>query len=267
MPANDSARAWPRVAAIAVAAVAGIAAVVLTQAPAELFAPAVASRTQGHVQLADVSGTIWRGQAAIVLTPGDPEATTRTRLPGQISWRIDPRQLFLGMLDVTVRNEALLDAPLALRLDAAGNGTIDADRLRLPASTLVGLGAPWTTIQPGGELELQWDTLHIAGDTLHGGLRAEWTGASSRLSPVVPFGHYRVVTDGIYPGATLRLETLSGPMELTGSGTIAGGNRLQFHGSAQVRPGTDTQVAAQLSGLISLLGVRNANGATLTFGM
>lgn len=267
MAANGSPRAWPRIAAIVAAALAGIAAVVLSQAPADLLALAIASRTRDRVQLADATGTVWRGQAAVVLTPGDVGATARARLPGTVSWRIDPWQLLLGTLDLTVRDDALLDSPLALRLDSARNATIDANRLRLPAAVLMGLGAPWTTIQPGGELEVQWDTLHLSGESLRGGLRAEWSGASSRLSPVVPFGHYRVVTDGIYPGATVRLETLSGPMELTGSGTIAGGNRLQFHGTAQVRPGTDPQVAAQLSGLVSLLGVRSASGATLTIGM
>jgi general secretion pathway protein N len=253
---------------LAIAATALVAAlvVVLAQAPAGLVASAVRSWSAGRVALGDPSGTLWDGQADLILTNGDRDSSFRTRLPGRTAWHISPWRLLLGSLDLTLTNAAALDAPLALRMDRAANATVDANRLRVPAEILVGLGAPWNTIRPGGELQLEWDTLHLQSGALLGNLRAEWIDASSGLSPVVPFGHYRLQADGFFDGAQLQLDTISGPMEMTGSGTIADGKHLRFRGSAGVQPGTDESVATQLSGLISLLGRRDGDRAILNFG-
>lgn len=259
-----------RVLAVLAAALAGAALVALTQAPAALLAGAVRAHTGGRVTLGDPSGTAWNGQADIILSDASVdavrEATVRTRVPGRTAWRIDAWRLLIGTLGITLENPAALDSPLVLRADLGGNATIEADHLRLPASLLVGLGAPWNTIRPGGEITLEWDTLHLQAGELRGRLQAEWVGASSGLSPVVPFGHYRLQADGLFDGAQVRLETLSGPMEMVGNGTIAHGQQLRFRGSAYVQPGTDPSVATQLSGLISLLGRRDGDGAILNFG-
>jgi general secretion pathway protein N len=269
MPAAASAHKLRRSAAILTVALCAGLFVVLTQAPASFLAGVVKDWSRGRIELGDVSGTIWRGQAAVILGSGDPDPARRTRLPGLTAWRIGAWPL--GSLNLTLSNAALLDTPLSLHLDRARNATVEADRLHLPADVLVGVGAPWNTIQPGGELVLEWDPLQVnpaAAGTLQirGQLRGEWIDASSSLSPVVPFGHYRIEADGIFPGAQVRLETVSGPMEMSGSGTIAQGNLLKFQGTAQVRAGTDATVATQLSGLISLLGPHAGDGASLNFG-
>jgi general secretion pathway protein N len=249
-----------RSVAIVAAGLAGAALVLLTLAPADLAAGAVRSWSEGRVELDDPSGTVWNGAADLVLTDGNRTAPLRTRLPGRTTWRLDPWRLLTGSVHLDLANSALLDAPLALRMDRAGNATIDPDRLRLPAAVLAGLGAPWNTIRPGGEIELAWDTLHVEPDALRGQLRAEWKAASSGLSPVAPFGHYRLQAEGIFPGALVQLDTVSGPMEMVGNGTIGNGRHLRFRGTARVQPGTDATVATQLSGLISLLGRRDAEG-------
>ena len=253
-----------RALAIGCVAAITVAIVVLAMAPASLAGHAVGKWTDGRVTLGDPAGTIWDGQADIILSGGSAGAPA-TQLPGRLAWHLAAGRLLLGSVDLTLTDPAVLDTPLALRMDSA-SAVMDPDRLHLPATVLLGLGAPWNTIQPGGELQLEWDTLHVRDGALRGALRGEWTDASSRLSPVVPFGHYRLVTDGVFNGATVQLETLSGPMEMTGNGTIAAGNQLHFRGSARVLPGTDEATATQLSGLISLLGRRDGDGAILNFG-
>jgi len=264
---DNRGHALGKMLAIAAAAALGAAVIIATMAPANLAGAAVRIWTGGLVTFADPAGTIWDGEADIVLSGGAAAAATSsaTRLPGRLAWRLAPGRLLLGAVDLTLTDAAVLDAPLALRIDRA-SATADPGRLRLPASVLLALGAPWNTIRPGGELQLEWDTLHLKDGALRGALRAEWIGASSRLSPVVPFGHYRLVANGVFDGATLQLETVSGPMEMTGNGTIATGNQLRFHGSARVLAGTDAATATQLSGLISLLGRRDGDGAILNFG-
>jgi len=255
--------------AICAAALAGALLVAVFQAPASLAGSALQSWSRGRVGLGDAGGTLWNGTGDLLLSDGNPAGGTapaRTRLPGRLAWTLSPWRLLLGTIDLTLSDAALLDQPLVLRLDGASAATIAPDRMRLPASALLGLGAPWNTIRPGGELQLEWDTLHMQAGALRGGLRAEWLGASSSLSPIVPFGHYRLRADGVFDGATLQLETVSGPMEMTGSGTIANGGHLHFQGTARVQAGTDAAIATQLSGLISLLGRRDGDGAILDFG-
>jgi len=244
-----------------------------------MVAGLVRSASDGRLALDDTGGTVWDGEANIVLHDGAPGADWRgaldgkpsaesagTRLPGRLAWRLSAWHLLIGTLDVTISDAALLDMPLELRLDGAAQASIAPDRLRMPAAALQALGAPWNTIQPGGELRLEWDTLHLRSGALRGAWRLEWADASSRLSPIVPLGHYRLAGDGVYDGAALQLETISGPMEMRGNGTIANGRHLHFQGIARVRAGTDAAIATQLSGLISLLGRRDGDGAILDFG-
>ncbi len=117
MPAAGTHRNLGRTVAIVATALAAALLVLLTQAPASLLAIAVASWSQGRVELGNTTGSVWQGQAAIVLTPGNPANAARTRLPGELAWRIRPWQLLLGTLDLTLSDAAVLDAPLSLRID------------------------------------------------------------------------------------------------------------------------------------------------------
>jgi uncharacterized membrane protein len=49
---------------------------------------------------------------------------------------------------------------------------------------------------------------------MQGNISAEWQYASSALTPVSPMGHYRLQTNGVWPGTQLDLLTISGPLEL-----------------------------------------------------
>jgi general secretion pathway protein N len=250
------------------AAVAGLLATVLVIAPAQWAASALSNATGGRVELADASGTAWNGSALLVLASSPEPSAPRATLPERLSWRLSPWSLVVGQLDLTVSHPSALSQPLAVRATLLGPGTatLSATTLRLPASLLVGVGAPWNTIRPGGILMVTWDRLQIGDGRIQGNIGAEWQYASSALTPVSPMGHYRLQTNGVWPGTQLDLLTISGPLELKGSGTIAAGGRLRFTGRAQALAGTDPGVKAQLTGLISLLGRRDGEGALLNFG-
>jgi general secretion pathway protein N len=235
-------------------------------APAQWAAAAMRSATGGRVDLAETSGSLWNGQATVVLASGG-DGGTRASLPERLSWKLSPWSLLIGTVDVTLTHPSALSQPLNLRMSPGSPIVLGATTLRLPASLLIGLGAPWNTVRPGGLLTINWDRLQLSPGRLQGGISAEWQFASSSLTPVSPFGHYRLVTNGQYPGMTLQLTTISGPLELTGNGTIAEGGRLRFEGLARPVPGTDPSIKSQLSGLISLLGPRrDSDTATLRFG-
>jgi general secretion pathway protein N len=250
------------------AAVAALAITVLVIAPAQWVATALSNATNGRVELADARGTAWNGSALLVLAAASEPGAARATLPERLAWRLSPWSLLVGQLDLTVTHPSALAQPLTVRAALVGGGatTLSATTLRLPAALLVGLGAPWNTIRPGGILLVNWDRLQIERQRIQGNLSAEWQYASSALTPVSPMGHYRLQTNGVWPGTQLDLLTISGPLELKGNGTIPAGGRLRFTGRAQAMAGTDPGVKAQLTGLISLLGRRDGEGALLNFG-
>jgi general secretion pathway protein N len=250
------------------AAAAAVLATLLVIAPAQWAASTVASATGGRIELAEAKGTVWNGSALLVLASSPEPGSARATLPERLAWHLSPWALLVGELDLTVNHPSALSQPLTVRAPVIGTGatTLGATTLRLPASLLVGLGAPWNTIRPGGILLINWDRLQIDSGRMQGNFSAEWQYASSALTPVSPMGHYRLQTNGVWPGTQLDLLTISGPLELKGSGTIPEGGRLRFSGRAQPMAGTDPGVKAQLTGLISLLGRRDGEGALLNFG-
>lgn len=256
-----------RIAGYVLVALLAVVGTVATLAPAQWAAAAVRDATAGRVDLAETTGSLWRGEATVVLAAGSEPGAARASLPERLSWRLSPWQLLLGTADLTVVHPSALAQPLTVRVPLGGAIVIGATTLRLPASLLVGLGAPFNTLRPGGQLAISWNRLQVEPGKLTGAINAEWQFASSALTPVSPFGHYRLSTDGAYPGTRLVLTTVSGPLEFSGNGTIDAGGRLRFEGIARPAPGTDPAVKNQLVGLISLLGPRrDSESATLKFG-
>lgn len=255
-----------RALAALVIGVIAAAVTVAALAPAAWAGAAVSASTGGRVELAEATGTLWAGEATVVFASGEAHQKARASLPQRLSWRLSPWRLLGGELELALSHPSALSQTLIVHAYRDGSATLGPATLHLPASLLVGLGAPWNTVRPGGVLTVSWDTLQIGGGKVRGHLSADWADASSALSPVSPLGHYRLLTNGVFPGTRLDLETVSGPLELAGSGTIAEGGRLRFQGVARAEAAADPAVKTQLAGLISLLGRRDGETAILNFG-
>lgn len=246
--------------------VASIAATVLAMAPAQWVASAIAQATGERVVLAEARGSIWRGQAGVVLAPGEAAGIARIGLPEALSWQMSPWALLAGRIDLTLTHPSALLQPLQLRVDASRRAELLATTVRLPAALLAGLGAPFNTIKPGGVISLAWQRLEFEHGRMKGDVVGEWQFAASALTPVAPFGNYRLLAEGGFPGTRLTLSTLSGPLELVGDGTIDEQGNLRFTGRARALPGVDAAVRAQLAGLVLLLGRRDGESAILSLG-
>lgn len=256
-------RVWSAV----LVALASVVAVVVVAAPAQWVALALTQASSGRLLLADVKGSLWSGSGVLVVSDGHADASTRLALPGRLDWRVAPGALATGTLAVNFTQTAVLDQPVDLRVGLLGGpARLSPATLRLPASLLTALGAPFNTLRPGGVLQLSWQGLQFGPQGVRGAIDAEWQQASSRLTPVAPMGHYRLSTDGFAPGARLQLSTLAGPLALSGDGRIDDGGRLKFSGRAEPAAGTDPATRTQLDGLITLLGQRSGNGAQLSIG-
>ena len=236
-------------------AVLGMLAGVVAFAPARWVTAAVQRASNQQVELVNARGTVWQGSAQLVFS-GGAGSQDSVELPGMVRWRIQPNWQDLG---VQIASDCCTPQPLQVRVAPAGwvvtRLTVQDGLSRWPAGLLTGLGTPWNTVQPLGQLqlssqhfELEWAQGRV---NLAGSLQLDATHISSRLSTLQPMGSYRLTLLG-GPTTTLQLETIEGSLQLTGQGQWLG-QSLRFEGEASA---TADRVDA-LSNLLNIIGRRD----------
>jgi general secretion pathway protein N len=141
---------------------------------------------------------------------------------------------------------------------------IDQFALNLPAQWLAGLGAPWNTLDPRGQLSLSAASLQIdwaAGRmALQGNAQMDLLDMSSRLSTLSPLGDYRLqLAGGDVP--SINLQTLQGALQLSGSGQVVG-SRIRFSGEASAAQGSE----AALANVLNIIGRRQGAKSLISLG-
>ncbi|TDV11066.1 type II secretion system protein N [Paraburkholderia caballeronis] len=222
-------------------------AVLLARLPAAWIAPQFAKATQGHVNLIEPSGSLWRGSASLMLAAGQ-EAGGATLLPGRIEWRTAFWPLFAGRVRMEMRQTDAMPDSVALEATLRG-ATVSAGAIAVPASLLSGLGAPFNTLALDGAVRVSWSPWRVLGNNAYGRLSVTLTDMSSRASPVKPLGSYQVVLQAQGASSTLDLMTLKGPLMLNGQGTLSR-RSSSFQGTASASP----DQRDNLAGLLNLLG-------------
>ena len=137
-------------------------------------------------------------------------------------------------------------------------------RSQWPAAVLAGLGTPWNTLQPQGQLMLQTQGLEAVWSAgrmaLAGRAQLDAMSMSSRLSTLAPHGQLPAGADGrrsARPGP----QHLAGPLQLTGSGQWVS-QRLRFAGEASAAPDRE----AALANLLNIIGRRSGARSLITVG-
>lgn len=241
----------------------GVLPALVAFAPAQWLAQAVDGASGGQVLLVQARGTVWTGSAQLVLTGGGA-SQDRAALPGRLEWRLRPT---LRGLRAQVHAACCMPAPLQARVDARWGGmrlALADGQGQFPAGLLTGLGTPWNTLQPEGQLAVQtrgleavWTSGRLA---LTGMAQLDARAMSSRLSTLRPMGSYRLVLQG-GELPTLTLSTLEGDLRLSGSGQWVG-QRLRFAGEASATPERE----AALANLLNIIGRRNGARSIITVG-
>jgi len=241
----------------------GVLAVGLAAAPARWLAAGVARASGAQVQLHDARGTVWDGSAQLVLT-GGAGSQDRAALPARVHWQLRPA--WLGAR-VRLQTACCTPEPLALHLRAGWRALqlrLEDGRSQWPAAVLAGLGTPWNTLQPQGQLQLATKGLRLAWADgrlqLAGSARLDALAMSSRLSTLRPMGSYRLALHG-GEAPQLQLSTLDGALLLSGSGHWVG-QRLRFSGEARAAPGRE----GALANLLNIIGRRSGARSLITLG-
>jgi general secretion pathway protein N len=251
----------------------------ITQAPAHWLTHAIEQASGERVLLPDAQGTVWNGSAQWVLnegplnnaaTPNTARPASTTSLPTRVTWRLGPRIDWTNLritLSATVISTCCTPQPVRVDVSPLWRGLrfqVSDHTSNWPASWLVGLGAPWNTVQPEGQMQLrttqlQWSQ-QAGTETLLGLAELQMQQLSTRLSTLRPLGSYRVLVQG---GDTvaLTLDTLEGSLLLQGTGQLLNG-RVHFSGEATAAP--DAQAA--LSNLLNILGQRQGTKSILKMG-
>jgi general secretion pathway protein N len=203
-------------------------------------------------EVRESSGTLWRGSAKLTVnTPGGPLALER------LDWHWLPAHLLTGRLALDIT----MAAP---GFDAHGVGarTLGGWEARgLEArgdAAKVALLLPWlATWRPEGSVAITSARLDTDGVEVRGTARIEWRGAAVAISGVKPLGTYRADVEAQGHAGRVALTTVSGPLRITGQGTLTPPAALAFTGEARADP----ESARALEPLLDLLGPARADGA------
>jgi general secretion pathway protein N len=242
----------------------GLSLALVLFAPARWLTEPVQNATGQKLQLLDARGTVWRGSARLVLT-GGAGSKDASALPTPVRWKLQPA--WAGA-QLVLWSDCCTAQPLAVRLQIGGlqqvQATVADATSTWPAALLSGLGTPWNTLQPEGQLQLRTQALVLNWSpsqmAVAGKAQLEVVGLSSRLSTLRPMGSYRLAIQG-GSTPTVELSTLEGSLQLAGTGQWAG-SRLRFSGSASAAP----EHEAALSNLLNIIGRRQGPRSLITIG-
>ncbi len=257
-----------------VGAVLGAVWALLVHLPAQWLAQVVSQATQQQVQIQEAQGSVWQGSGKLVLT-GGAGSRDALALPGRIQWHTAlafhgfqwPQFVFNLNAACCMTQRAQLSLQVGERL-GVWQLQVNDHRSQWPAHLLSGLGAPWNTLQPEGNLVLETKQLQVQFQTtktwLQGGLTLTAENMSSRLSTLQPMGTYQIQLGGsaspqLMPSLTL--STQSGSLLLSGQGQWQG-SKLQFRGEASAVP----EHAEALSNLLNIIGRRQGARSLLSLG-
>ncbi|MES2089741.1 MAG: type II secretion system protein N [Pseudomonadota bacterium] len=249
----------------------------VSYAPASWLAQAVVTGTGGRVLLAESQGTIWNGDAVVVLTGGAGSRDARS-LPGRLNWTLRIKGLGLRL---SLQQDCCVPVPVVLQVHP-GWGRVRVELFtqpspaapllasgavgHWPAAWLSGLGTPWNSLQLGGVLRL--DTNALAVEWVQGRVRMDGQASvglddvSSSVTTLDRLGSYRLDLVGSPQGqVNLSLTTLDGALQLVGHGDVGLGG-VHFRGEARA---SENERGA-LDNLLNIIGRRMGDRSVISIG-
>ena len=242
-------------------------------APAGWLAWVLSDASHDHVLLADARGTVWRGDAVLVLSAGSGSRDA-TVLPGRLAWTLSLgwSGVHLAVLEDCCMQQAMqvtvrpgwggMRVQLQSQAAAAGEGELG----HWPAALLGGWGTPWNTLQLGGQirastpgLSLQWTQGRMQ---VQGSAQVNFSHLASSLTPLSEMGSYELDVQGDAQGQLqVSLRTLEGMLELTGEGAMTA-TGMRFRGQAQ----SSDPTSPALDNVLNIIGRRDGVRSAISIG-
>ncbi len=199
-------------------------------APAALMNTWAMRLTDGRLMLAGASGTLWHGTATPALQLKDAPPL---RL-GSVVWEVSLRSLWRGRLILRVRDEGVPQQEPSEIYFGLSQVELRNVHLDVPAAAMGGLNPLLQAMRLEGRLTVSASSLVLRRNgEVTGAADATWQRAGAALSPVNPFGNYRLDLNGAGDTLKISLASLSGDLQLNGQGTWhAGTLAFQVNASA-----------------------------------
>lgn len=239
----------------------------IVHAPATWLDELLATATQDRLRLAQARGTLWQGQAQVLLRVQAPSAQHASlspsakveglALPHALQWKLNPFALMAGGPAIELSMQGL-DRPLRLAWrDHVLQ--VPAGQLDLPRLDFSALGSPWNSLQPSARLQLRWSELLVSGQASgeavsSGQLKLVISDLAARISPVQPLGSYEWQLD-LAQLRRWQFRTLDGVLDLRAMPEAGRGIRIE------ARPQASEE--NRLRPLLSLMGKREADATVL----
>ncbi|MBI5920546.1 MAG: type II secretion system protein N [Betaproteobacteria bacterium] len=213
--------------------------------PASALVPWVESGSNGHWRLSSTEGTVWNGSGMILSHSSDGSAW---QIAQNVRWQLHPGQLWRGRLLI----ETSLDQGNALITLTTDGVTLEQIDAALPAPMLLVL-LPGALGRYGwaGMIHARTNAFNCAwrSHSCSGEIELLWKDAAVAEVPGSKLGDYRFRLVGEGQAMRVDLSTLSGRLQINGSGEIAASG-LRFKGEASAT-GPD---AAALDAMLRTLG-------------
>ncbi|MDE2401236.1 MAG: type II secretion system protein N [Burkholderiales bacterium] len=246
-------------------------------APASWLCQGVVVLTERRLLMADSQGTVWNGDAVMVLT-GGPGSRDARALPGRLNWTL--RWSTQG-LRLSLQQDCCLPTPVVLQVHpgwgrvsaevltqpVSGGPLVDSGAIgHWPAAWLSGLGTPFNSLQLGGVVSVTSNKVvaeWVQGRVRLGGqVHVTLDDVSSSVTTLERLGSYRLDLMGDAQGPVqLSLSTVDGVLQLSGQGEVGPGG-LRFRGEARA---SDAQHGA-LENLLNIIGRRVGDRSVISIG-
>lgn len=214
--------------------------------PATTLAPWLERASNGHWRLSAAEGSLWNGRGTLLARSGD---AAPWRVAQSIEWHARWRELLGGRIGVDIAFE---QGGHALIAAAPGGVSLESFDLSLPApAVFVLLPGALGRYGWGGSLRASGNSFRCAWNSraCSGEIELLWKDGAVAEVPGSKLGDYRFRLVGEGQALRVDLTTLSGRLQINGSGEIAG-NGLSFRGEA----GATGSDAASLEALLRTLG-------------
>jgi general secretion pathway protein N len=201
----------------------------IVTAPAALYGKVAEVSSNGQITLANTSGTVWQGSA----TPAIRQRTGNYLVLERLNWDVSLLPLFTGKIMTRFRWDNWEQAPPMLAIFSLNSIELKNVLLPLHVGILSEFLPLLQPVQLSGQLQIKSDNLVVTKQGVSGNAVADWINAGSVLSAVRPLGHYKMTLSSVGEKINISLETMSGILQLNGSGVYARNSGATFQVTAR----------------------------------